>query len=820
MRLFPVYRLRSLFAQRDVRQFYLVDSSTSAKPPVPVYSLVDEDEDEAESQSLGVEAQEVVRPSYRLERILIGMQNIRFEKWPLLSWTEKDRHNALLEVASLASSPVETGSVQQTPSSQLAEAQRLQSLQQEFSSDIALQATYLALRHRPRTIAGISIPITLTFQRWTEAGTDQGALILDKAAISALQLFPTTLPFFTPKATVSSKSGRAQSLFQLLDRSRTSMGRRQLRSWLQRPSGDRLTIVSRQSFIAYLMQNSLLLSRLTDSNDHLRQFPDLDRLIQRLVSVSSGLSGSPSANTASLKDLLELYRCVARAQTILGTLQEVPLLEHGTSSSSSSSNSMTTLPLAAELASICSKCGPLLALVEEVLDAEHLQSSYDRSAAAASTKSTALSQAERLFRDRFLRVKPSLTTALTQCHDVLDQIAADILAHFEELPSQLSIDTKELHLERSHVHGIHLRVTKRLSATVLKALDKQKIGYNVVSQQKAGTLFLTKTLETLLSRHTRERAQYDSLQAKILLEAMNVARTYVSILQQLTQCIGRLDTLCGLAMVALEYDWTLPQLSSTGGEVVLEGLYHPLLRERIGATATVSSDVHLVPPTLSRIITGPNMGGKSTLLKAVGLTAVLVQLGSAVPCRRAILPIYDRIFLRSGSAESVLLGSSSFMTEMTAVSEVLRLATPSSLVLIDELGRGTSTADGFGLAWAVLEELALHNRSQVLCATHFHELSALEDSLTVATGAPLFRSWHVDAYVNTATKEIAMLYALKDGSSSRSYGIHCAEIAGFPVEILKEARAIEAQLAQTTHTEEEEVAVGQKRKRTASSGSR
>merc|ERR1712232_277276 len=178
------------------------------------------------------------------------------------------------------------------------------------------------------------------------------------------------------------------------------------------------------------------------------------------------------------------------------------------------------------------------------------------------------------------------------------------------------------------------------------------------------------------------------------------------------------------------------------------------------------------------IITGPNMGGKSTYIRSVALLALLNQIGSFVPCQSATLPIFDSVMCRVGASDMQLRGISTFMAEMLEAASILNTATERSLVIVDELGRGTSTSDGFGIAWAIAKHLAEATRCFTLFATHFHELAALEDMVQGV------HNRHATAAVDAASGRLTFLYSLADGAADKSYGGHCAELAGFPARVV------------------------------------
>jgi DNA mismatch repair protein MSH2 len=292
-------------------------------------------------------------------------------------------------------------------------------------------------------------------------------------------------------------------------------------------------------------------------------------------------------------------------------------------------------------------------------------------------------------------------------------------------------------------------------------------------------------------------------------QALEVVQSYTIPALHVASLVATVDVLAALAHQALQNDWIRPQFSSSvdnsGDEksLTIKGLRHVILEQKIGTLAVVANDVKVNQQDgYCMIITGPNMGGKSTFMLSIGLAVLMAQLGSFIPATSAVMPIYDQLFVRSGSSDLSAIGFSSFMAEMVDTADIIRHATGQSLILIDEIGRGTSTSDGFGLAWAILEELALSNKATVFCATHFHELNNLtNDGLHDVNPIKLeechrliFKSLHVDAHIDKKFQDVFMLYRVKEGSCSRSYGIHVAKVAKFPEEIISKALEIEENL--------------------------
>ena len=221
----------------------------------------------------------------------------------------------------------------------------------------------------------------------------------------------------------------------------------------------------------------------------------------------------------------------------------------------------------------------------------------------------------------------------------------------------------------------------------------------------------------------------------------------------------------------------------------MKGARHPVVEHRDGVTF-IANDYALGGDAGSLVlVTGPNMGGKSTYIRGLAALAVMAQAGSLVPCEAAALPLFDSVLARVGAGDSLTKGVSTFMAEMLEASQILHVATPRSLVIIDELGRGTSTYDGFGLAWAISEHILLESKAKCLFATHFHELTQLADDHPGRA-----RNRHVSAHVDDDTGKITFLYEVRDGPCLESFGIKVAELAGFPDATLAVAKRKAADL--------------------------
>jgi len=228
---------------------------------------------------------------------------------------------------------------------------------------------------------------------------------------------------------------------------------------------------------------------------------------------------------------------------------------------------------------------------------------------------------------------------------------------------------------------------------------------------------------------------------------------------------------------------------------------HPVIEKLNEAVRFIPNDLYLnASKEYIGVITGPNMGGKSTYLRQAALILILAQTGSFVPAESALLPVVDRVFTRIGAADNLARGRSTFMVEMTEAAAILNTATASSFIVLDEIGRGTSTYDGLALAWAVVEYIHEHIRAKTLFATHYHELTDLADQLSGV------RNLHVS--VKESNDQILFIRKVEPGAADRSYGIEVARLAGLPLQVIERARSVLLHHEKREHSVSEELAPG------------
>jgi DNA mismatch repair protein MutS len=328
-----------------------------------------------------------------------------------------------------------------------------------------------------------------------------------------------------------------------------------------------------------------------------------------------------------------------------------------------------------------------------------------------------------------------------------------------------------LKLGFNRVQGFFIEITRKDAERVPKDYIRRqtvKSAERFITQELKG--FEDKVLSARDRALTREKEIYESILTQLI--------DRLGPMQATARSLAMLDAVAALAERACSLEWTQPELV-TEACLNIEGGRHPVV-ERFSDAPFVPNDLKLGAERCMLIITGPNMGGKSTYMRQAALIALLAHIGSYVPADRAVLGPLDRIFTRIGAADDLAGGRSTFMVEMTEAANILHNATPRSLILMDEIGRGTSTFDGLSLAWAIARHIATRLRSFTLFATHYFELTTLATEIEGCANVHLDATEHGDG--------IVFLHAVKDGPASRSYGLQVAQLAGVPRDVIGHAR--------------------------------
>ena len=331
---------------------------------------------------------------------------------------------------------------------------------------------------------------------------------------------------------------------------------------------------------------------------------------------------------------------------------------------------------------------------------------------------------------------------------------------------------KTLKVGYNKVFGYYIEVSKGMVSQV-----KEEWGYQRKQTLTTGERYITEQLKEKEDAilHAEERAI--RLESELFDELITYIKGYLASLQKLAIALAVIDANFALSEVSSNNGYIRPSFNDNRVLDVKEGR-HPIL-EKVGTTQYVPNDIHMDDRYPIQIITGPNMGGKSTYMRQCALLVILAQMGCYVPARKASMPVFDAIYTRIGSTDDILAGQSTFMVEMTEANNALKNATRDSLIIFDEIGRGTSTYDGMALAQSMLEFIDVTIGAKTMFSTHYHELTSLENSMDG------IKNKHVDVYEED--DKITFLYKVKDGKANKSYGIHVASLAKLPQPVIDRA---------------------------------
>ncbi|KAI3403505.2 MSH2 [Candida oxycetoniae] len=550
---------------------------------------------------------------------------------------------------------------------------------------------------------------------------------LDSATMKALNLFPEF------------KTSSITSIFELLNKCKTAGGARLLSQWLKQPLTSVTEIEERQELVSFLMDNA---STRVSIQDILSQIPDIKRLLKKMT-ISISKNGNENKK---LEDLVRLYQMVLLLPDLIKLLQDQSEL----------SDKYWLEPIKKSYAALV-KFQELVETTVDLKGLHDLHSNFD--------------------------IRPEFDSSLIDINERKNKSMDKIKQSHAEAADDLNMDPdKKLKLENHQVHGYCMRLTRN-DSVVLRNNRK----YIEIQTVKAGVYFTTTELRKQAQVYAQSCDDYNCKQRELIREVISIALTYRSLFLKLSLDLSHLDVILSFANAALVAPTTFVKpkmipLDCTERKVHIENSRHPLLE--------IQDDVDFVPNDVKisgkffNIITGPNMGGKSTYLKQIATIALMAQVGSFIPADEGevTLPVFDSILSRVGAGDSQLKGLSTFMIEMLETSSILATATQNSLIIIDELGRGTSTYDGFGLAWSISEHLIRVKKCITLFATHFHELNQLAEKYPNDV-----ENLHVVAYVENKD-DITLMYKIEPGISSKSFGINVAEMVKFPEKIIKMAK--------------------------------
>jgi DNA mismatch repair protein MutS len=522
----------------------------------------------------------------------------------------------------------------------------------------------------------------------------------------------------------------APTLFSLLDHCRTAMGSRLLRHWLHHARRDQDVARARHAAIASLARSDASGALAAT----LGQVPDIERITTRIAL----LSARPR-DLASLRD----------------GLKQLPALRHSVQQSYANGDD------------------GLLAAIHRALATP--TACLDLLQRAVAEEPAAMVRDGGVFARGF-------DAELDELRGLSENAGQFLVAL--ETRERARTGIANLRVEYNKVHGFYIEVTHGQT-------DKVPDDYRRRQTLKNAERYITPELKVFEDKAlsaqdkalVREKLLYDQLLADLA--------PHIATLQTISQGLAQLDTLTALTAHALHHNWNAPQLVAEPCLDICEGR-HPVVENQI--ERFIANDCQLGDERRLLLITGPNMGGKSTFMRQVALITLLAYIGSYVPAKSAVIGPIDRIFTRIGATDDLAGGRSTFMVEMTESAAILNGATAHSLVLMDEVGRGTSTFDGLALAWAIARHLIDTSRSFTLFATHYFELTQLPESHPTAANVHLSAVEHKDS--------IVFLHAVQAGPASQSYGLQVAQLAGVPQGVIKAARKhlarLESQALDTT----------------------
>lgn len=503
------------------------------------------------------------------------------------------------------------------------------------------------------------------------------------------------------------------TLASVLDHTKTSMGSRCLRRWLNRPLRDQKAVNYRLQTVEELLDNL----RFEDLQGFLNQVGDIERILSRVA-----------LKSARPRDLSTLGRSLAQLPELQQQLDT--FISH---SLKLLSKSIGEFPLIVDLLDSAIIDNPPMLIRDGGVIAEGFDPELDE---------------------------------LRNLSQNADQYLVD-LEHRER--ERTGINTLKVSYNR--VHGYYIEITHAHA-------DKVPVDYTRRQTLKAAERYITPELKAFEDKVLSARERALSREKQIYEQILGALLDSIKPLQTSASSLAELDTLCCFAERADSLDYSKPTLTDKQGIQITAGR-HPVI-EQVLETNFVANDITLSNNHRMLMITGPNMGGKSTYMRQTAIIVLMAHIGCYVPAEAAVIGPVDRIFTRIGASDDLAGGRSTFMVEMTEAANILNNATKNSLVLMDEIGRGTSTFDGLSLAWSCAEFLARKVKAYTLFATHYFELTSLSEEHTGVKNVHLDAVEHGDS--------IVFMHAVKNGPANQSYGLQVAQLAGVPKPVIEAAR--------------------------------
>jgi len=525
--------------------------------------------------------------------------------------------------------------------------------------------------------------------------------------------------------------GRKGSLLWLLDETITAMGGRLLKQWIDRPLLDKRKIERRLDLVETFINYYFERQEL---RERLRSVYDLERL-----------AGRVAYGNVNARDLIQLKKSLQQIPEIKEIVQKL--------------HNVDAQSLAIEI-------DPCYELVELLDRAIH--------------ENPPLSVKEGGI------IKDGYNETLDRFRDA-SRNGKSWIVQLESRERDLT-GIKSLKIGYNRVFGYYIEVTKANLHLLPEGRYERK--QTLANAER----FITQELKEKEALILEAEEKSIDLEYELFVQIREQVKHYIPRLQQLAKIISELDVLQSFATVSEEQHYTKPRITEQRELFIKDGR-HPVVEKVLGAQVYVPNDCYMSEERETLLITGPNMSGKSTYMRQIALTAIMAQIGCFVPASEAVLPIFDQVFTRIGAADDLISGQSTFMVEMLEARNAIVHATQKSLILFDEIGRGTSTYDGMALAQAIIEYI--HNKigAKTLFSTHYHELTQLEASLEK------LRNVHVSAVEENG--KVIFLHKVNEGPADKSYGIHVAQLAELPLELIKRAEEILSDLEQQNYHEKQ-----------------
>jgi DNA mismatch repair protein MutS len=518
--------------------------------------------------------------------------------------------------------------------------------------------------------------------------------------------------------TETMQGDREGSLFATIDHTTTSAGKRLLKEWLQRPGRDLPTLRRRGDGVAAFADTALARETVRETLDDAY---DLERL------ASKAAHGSADA-----RDLLRVRETVALLPAVAEAIETDPRLADS----------------------------PLAEIVARP-DPEEAAALREELAAIVEDPPGTVTEG-----GLFERGHDAELDDLIDRHDEAEEWL-DTLDDREKRETGIT----HLTVDRNKTDGYYIQVGNSETDEVPDRYDRLK-------SLKNSERYTTDELNERERQIFRLEERRGELEYELFEELRERVATRADLLQSVGRALAELDALASLAVHAVENDWVRPELHESGDLDIEEGR-HPVVEQ---TTQFVPNDLRMDDERHFLVVTGPNMSGKSTYMRQVALITLLAQIGSFVPAESADIGVVDGIYTRVGALDELAQGRSTFMVEMQELSNILHSATDESLVILDEVGRGTATYDGISIAWAASEYITNEIQSKTLFATHYHELTTLGDEL------PTVENVHVAA--DERDGDVTFLRTIEEGPTDRSYGIHVADLAGVPEPVVDRSREV------------------------------